>query len=65
MDQSPPLAWRKSVYSTSNDNCVEVAVLPGGGWLLRDSKNPHGPILRMTGREWQAFIGSLKRGELD
>ncbi|HWC84882.1 MAG TPA: DUF397 domain-containing protein [Pseudonocardiaceae bacterium] len=40
------VAWRKSTYSNGNGGaCVEVALPPGGG-LIRDSKNPSGPVLR-------------------
>lgn len=65
VDRSPPnLTWRKSTLSgTNNDDCVEVANLPGGGRAVRDSKNPDGPMLRFTSNEWQAFIGGVKDGE--
>lgn len=38
-----PLRWRKSSYSSTATNCVELA-----GTLdhVRDSKNPTGPVLR-------------------
>jgi hypothetical protein len=36
--------FRKSSYSGAQNNCVEVA-LEGGRLAIRDSKNPHGPVL--------------------
>lgn len=45
--------WRKSSYSSSGD-CVEVAPVPGGV-LVRDSKNPDGPVLAVAATGWQAF----------
>jgi len=44
---------------------VEVANLPDGGRAVRDSKDPAGPILRFTAREWAAFVGGAKDGEFD
>jgi hypothetical protein len=57
--------WRKSSRSqgTSN-NCVEVALVPGGDRAVRDSKDPDGPALRFTPSGWHAFIGGIKRGEV-
>jgi len=49
--------WRKSTYSFSNGNCVEIAVLPGGKVGLRDSQDPDGPVLRFTREQFGAFIG--------
>ena len=51
--------WVKSSFSFSNGNCVEVAGLPGRTVGLRDSKDPEGPVLRFTPREWRAFVGPL------
>lgn len=43
------LVWRKSSFSgdggTGGGNCVEAALLPGGRFALRDSKNPDAGVL--------------------
>ncbi|MFC1410768.1 DUF397 domain-containing protein [Streptacidiphilus sp. N1-12] len=51
--------WRKSPISASNQDCVEITDLPGGGVAVRDSKNPDRPDLRFTATEWAAFTGAL------
>ena len=56
-------AWRKSSYSGGNGgNCVEVAVLAGGGRAVRDSKDPAGPALTFSPAEWHAFTARLQAG---
>ena len=64
-DESPGFWWVKSSLSFSNGNCVEVAALPGGGVGVRNSRDPHGPVLRFTPAEWQAFLGGARLGEFD
>jgi len=77
MDPHPP-KWRKSTFSGNGADCVEVSVAdarhaPTGHkssaadrlFLLRDSKDPHGPILTFTPNEWLAFVGGVKDGEFD
>ncbi|RKS71670.1 uncharacterized protein DUF397 [Actinomadura pelletieri DSM 43383] len=33
--------------------------------VMRDAKNPEGPILYFTEAEWDAFIAGVKDGEFD
>jgi len=54
------LTWKKSTYSGSQGNCVEVANMPGGGRAVRDSKNADGAVLRFDARQWQAFLAKTK-----
>ena len=59
------ITWRKSSYSNSDGGeCVEVsddfaAVAP-----VRDSKNPHGPVLAFAADGWSSFVSAVKDGEL-
>jgi Domain of unknown function (DUF397) len=60
----PGLEWRKSRYSNSQGDCVEVAFLPDGRVALRDSKDAGtGPALLFTPREWAAFTAGVADGE--
>ena len=54
------LNWRKSTYSLSNGNCVEV----GTGQrtvAVRDSTDPDGPVIDVSPRAWIEFTAYLKR----
>ncbi|GGK13546.1 hypothetical protein GCM10011583_51910 [Streptomyces camponoticapitis] len=59
------VTWRKSSYSNQDGGaCVEVSddlapVVP-----VRDSKNPHGPVLIFRAPRWGAFVAALKHGAL-
>ncbi|GAA4207254.1 hypothetical protein GCM10022252_70650 [Streptosporangium oxazolinicum] len=58
------LTWRKSSLSSAEgQNCLEVAALPNEGQALRDSKDPCGPILKLTSGEWSAFVSGVRNGE--
>lgn len=59
------LSWTKSSLSFANNNCVEVASLPGNKIGIRDSKDADGPVLRFTPDEWSAFLGGVRNGEFD
>jgi hypothetical protein len=63
--RGPTQGWRKASASASNGQCVEIAQLPDGGVGVRDSKNPDGPVLHFTIREWTAFVDGVKKGEFD
>lgn len=54
----------KSSYSVNETQCVEVAPTSTGGRAIRDSKNPHGPLLQLTPATWQAFLDGAKGGVL-
>lgn len=57
-------AWQISTYSGQNGACVEVA---GGqhGFLVRDSKDPRGPVLTIESDGWRDFIADVKTGRHD
>lgn len=52
--------WRKSSYSGTSGNCVEVATNLPGIVAIRDSKDPDGPKLVVSVSEWRAFIHHFK-----
>ncbi|GII60154.1 hypothetical protein Ssi03_18710 [Sphaerisporangium siamense] len=59
------VAWRKSVHSNSQGNCVELAKLPDGGVAVRNSRYPDGPALIYTRDEIRALVLGVKDGEFD
>ncbi|MFH8555052.1 DUF397 domain-containing protein [Streptomyces celluloflavus] len=62
-----PLNWIKSSYSGSGGSCVEWApasTSSTGAVPVRDSKDPHGPVLTIAPAAWSAFVGGVKAGEL-
>lgn len=60
---------------SNGGQCVEVAVGPGSESavpvkagepsvvLVRDSKDPDGPVLSFTFAEWDAFLDGVVKGE--
>jgi hypothetical protein len=53
--------WRKSSFSTSNGDCIEVASLTSNHVGVRDSKAVANPYLRFPVGAWAAFVGDIKR----
>jgi hypothetical protein len=55
------VAFRKSSRSMANGNCVEVA--DGCGLVhVRDSKDPHSPVLSFAPAVWTEFLAGVKGG---
>jgi Domain of unknown function (DUF397) len=61
VDTEPVADWRKSSHSMGNGDCIEVAEV--GHVLVRDSKNPDGPVLAFGREEFGAFLAGIKAGE--
>ncbi|MEO3889215.1 DUF397 domain-containing protein [Nonomuraea sp. B5E05] len=57
--------WRKSSFSSGAGECVEFARGAGGEIMIRDSKDPSGPALVFTPREWRAFVKGVRNDEFD
>jgi hypothetical protein len=51
--------WRKSSYSSLNGDCVELTNTLDA---VRDSKDPHGPTLKVNVAK---FVQALKSGKFD
>ncbi|HLI36404.1 MAG TPA: DUF397 domain-containing protein [Streptosporangiaceae bacterium] len=63
-DESRRLDWRKARRSISNGACVEVASA-AESVAVRDSKDPHGPVLRYPAGSWRSFTSAARRGDFD
>lgn len=63
-DQGIGLVWQKARKSIGNGACVEVAHAEDA-IVVRDSKDPHGPVLTYTKAEFSAFLHGAKQGEFD
>lgn len=65
MNRAPDLTtavWRKSSYSDGGGtNCLEVADNCPGIVPVRDSKQPHGPVLVFGASPWVSFLAGVKR----
>ena len=63
MDHMNGDRWRTSSYSGGNGGeCVQVAAKPSSRRVLvRDSKDPDGPVLALKPADWQRLINGIKR----
>ena len=52
--------WRKSSYSGTQGNCVEVTTPLPGRVVVRDAKDAGGPVLKFVADEWRAFAHLLR-----
>ncbi|HEY5836491.1 DUF397 domain-containing protein [Streptomyces sp.] len=55
-------AWLKSSRSTGNGACVEVKSPAVESVVVRDSKDPYGPVLTFSPDAWSAFVADVDRG---
>jgi hypothetical protein len=60
----PTLPFRTSSRCGSG-GCVEVAPLPDGGAVVRDTKDRTREPLTFNGQEWADFVAGVKNGEFD
>ncbi|WP_306213168.1 DUF397 domain-containing protein [Actinoplanes sp. RD1] len=60
MTDRSDLAWRTSSRSSSG-NCVQIAV-GSATVLIRDSKDPSGPVLEVGLDAFRQFIAFVKAG---
>jgi hypothetical protein len=68
--QLPParVRWRKASYSGDQGACVEVAALSTAVTDtigVRDSKDPHGPILTLDRTTAAVLARAIRAGDLD
>lgn len=54
--------WRKSKRSFANGNCAEVANRVGAV-LVRDTKDPDGPVLGFSPEAWRVFLRNCRGPE--
>jgi len=57
--------WIKSSASNGATQCVETSSIRADEILVRNSRDPEGPILSFTKAEWVAFVAGVKAGEFD
>lgn len=55
------LQWKKARASAGNGACVEVAPV-SGQIVIRDSKDPEGPVLSYSSEAFQSFLATAKEG---
>ncbi|MEU8571328.1 DUF397 domain-containing protein [Streptomyces pathocidini] len=58
--------WVKSSYSDNGGQCVEWApehAAATGEFLVRDSKDPSGPVLGFSADAFSSFVAGVKAGE--
>jgi hypothetical protein len=57
--------FKSSGWCGNRPRCVKVAVKPGKGVAVRDSKDPSKTTMFFNPTEWRVFIKGAKAGEFD
>ncbi|WP_329425677.1 DUF397 domain-containing protein [Streptosporangium sp. NBC_01495] len=60
----PDAEFRKSSYSGTGNDCVEVATNLPDLIAIRDSKDPSGPVLAFSPTAWNNFLTGIRNGEI-
>lgn len=55
-------SWVKASRSSNSGQCVEMR-RQGAMVEVRDSKDPHGPVLRFSGAQFAAWLDGADTGE--
>lgn len=61
----PDLLFWRCCSRCSQGGCVEVALLPDGGALVRDSTDPTREPLMIPNQDWRRFLSGVKHGQFD
>nr|WP_245633695.1 DUF397 domain-containing protein [Amycolatopsis jejuensis] len=62
----PRHGWqRPSACGPNSGNCVEVNLGADELVGVRDSKNPHSPVLVFDRAEWAAFVEAVQQGQFN
>jgi hypothetical protein len=64
MNEFVGATWRKSTKTQNSGACIEVARVSDTVGV-RDSKDPEGPVLKFTVREFEAFLDGAGKGEFN
>jgi hypothetical protein len=54
--------WRTSSHSGNGGECVEVGRDSDGMIMVRDIKNPDGPVCWYTPAGWRGFLARVRSG---
>jgi hypothetical protein len=65
MKDTPHIGWRKSSFSASSGNCVEVAGMTGLVAVRDTKQHGRGPILEFAPAAWREFLADIRSGKLD
>ena len=57
------ITWHTAL-SCESGACVEVAANQNT-ILIRNSRQPDGPLIEYTSEEWHAFVSGVKKGDFD
>ena len=57
------ITWHTAL-SCESGACVEVAANQNT-ILIRNSRQPDGPLIEYTAEEWHAFVSGVKEGDFD